>query len=295
MRIYSPSQTMEWLTCPVKRQLHYREKLVPRLPGKREAAGTLGQAVATGLAVYNTARGYRAAGSDSTRDYEDIAKVASHIASEDASRRTAQYEYAGCIIREDDRMTWDAIPARAAKIVTKFIEKDPIPPHWRVAAVEETLPEYGFARPDLVLERPSGGYTVVDYKVKLSLDTRYREREMRRWRHSWQLLHYVWAAGQVYGPCSQYHICMIRLEPSFSIDLEPFEVHPEDMLKWEASARRAWAQMEAEDEGRAEPWMAAVHADNYGDCEYYGACFEAHWEPALMERQYARLERKHAS
>ena len=198
----------------------------------------------------------------------------------------------GARVGEWDQAQAAAIPRRVARAITAYIAEDAaerlIPASWSLLAVEHAFPDYGYARPDLVVHDGLGP-AIVDLKTRLTLDPRWRERELMRYRHSWQLLHYAWAWGQ-YAQCrvGRYYICLVVLEPRFSVELMPYPITSEALAVWEQSAQRVWAQMAAEDQGAARPWMAAKHADEFGNCEFYDACFTHQWDEARMAVDYMR-------
>jgi PD-(D/E)XK nuclease superfamily len=290
MRAYSPSQTTTWIDCPIKRALAYQEKWMPRRYGKRELAAILGGGVAAGLGAYYHFRGACEqwdGQSISTKPYVDIAVQVTRA-------RLRELEEIGAVVNDYDRAQQDALPDRVQRAVEKYITWDvegrAIPHAWLILDVERTLPDHGHARLDLGVDDGQGP-AVVDHKVKLQLKREYRQRELDRYRHSWQMLHYAWAYGAVLGrPIRRYYINLIVLEPQFSVELVPFSVEPEHMAQWEQSARRVWAQMEREDQGIEHPWMAAKHADEYGNCEFAEACLTHKWDPALMAAEYVRKE-----
>ena len=280
MRVYSPSQTTTWMQCPLKRALAYKEGWRPRVLGNREAAALLGLAVGAGVAgVY---KGY----------YRAAAVAEANCV---AGMGLEDYEKKGCRWADHAEGTAAAVPLRASKAVGKFIDAHPVPENWSVVAVEQSLPDHGHCRPDLIVRAPTA-LAVIDWKTKLSLKADYRTRELERHRQSWQMFHYTWAVGERYQETvSRYYIGLIVCEP-FSVELIPYDVAPEHATMWLQSARRIWAQMYMEDMDIAKPWQAAQHADQYGNCEFYQCCFEAPWssqgpDETVMAADYVRRAR----
>ena len=285
-RIYSPSQTVLWDQCALKRTLHY-QKWVSRIVGKRDLAAMLGQAVGTGLADHY--QGVAAGGAKcSTGCLADgwstqtgmLTWAPSTLARTAAEQLLAALVPGGRRIEPWDQAQADALPMRAARAVERYIDSGgPIPPEWRILAVEETLPS-GVARPDLVVD-DGRGPTPLDFKTRLTLKPEYLAREQTRWQTSWQLYHYAWELK-----ADHYYICLLVLEPRFRAELYPFEIHPQTLQRWELSAKAKWAAMQAEDENRARPAMAAQHTDAFGDCEYLKACFRYRLDPEKMAQDY---------
>ena len=273
-----------------------------KVAGKRDLAMILGTAFAAGVAAHNLTK----------PDAAYVARMTAVHALQDLEEQGRRVESWDCSQR-------DAIPERAAKAVEKYIAHNPIPAEWRILQVETLLPS-GVARPDLVVD-DGRGPTPLDYKFKLSLKREYEEREVSRWRMSWQMLHYCWEIqGQAsrdaekrpgavstevtdgtrmqdrdktllsrsLTPDYHYYICLVVAEP-FRVQLYPFEVYPQTMDWWEQSARRYWQRM-AQCEGDDE--MASRHADEYGECEYAGACFGHHLDRERMMADYIQLPRR---
>lgn len=271
--VYSPSQTEVYGSCPLKRTLSYAG-WVSRGVGKRDLAAILGTAVTVGLEEYNRCRRYgdrRIAPADAARNQA----IASLAVLPSQGRR----------IEDWDQSQANSIERRAGLAVERYIAADPIPPEWPILAVEGWLPS-GQARPDLVVD-DGRGPCAIDYKTKLTLKSEYESREMARWATSWQLYHYSWELK-----ADHYYICLIVLEPKFRTQLIPFEIHPETMRLWETSARTRWKDMADEDDGRRQPAMATQHGNEYGPCEFVGACFGCRLDPEKMREDYVQVTRE---
>ena len=199
----------------------------------------------------------------------------------------------------------DAVANRAMLAAEKFVTRcvnGPSPLEGaQVLGVEQVLPSG--SRMDLVADWGRGD-EVLDWKVKLSLYKRSGqtveqalEMAFADYANDHQLLHYSWELYQFASAPypSFYHIGLIILEPTFRIEVRSFPIVPETLEAWCQSAERIWAQMAAEDAGEARPWMAAAHSTRYGPCEYQKACFECHWDPALMSRDYVQVGMKEAA
>ena len=276
----------------MKWHLRSREHWVPRVAGKRDLAAILGRAFAAGVAVYNNGlRLYEDREISRWRMYDSRAATeAARLAATDA---LAELDRQGRRVEVWDHSQRDAIADRAAKAVEKYALHNPIPSTWPILAVEETLPS-GVARPDLVVD-DGRGPTPVDYKTKLTLKKEYEDREISRWRMSWQMLHYCWELQSPpcgWPPCGSqfdrldfhYYICLVVMEP-FRVQLYPFEVHPNTMAWWVQSAQTRWNGMV----GEGQPTMASKHSDEYGECEYAAACFQHHLDPGRMAEDYVQL------
>lgn len=284
---YSPTQTQAWLRCPILRELS--RDWESRWVGKRELAALLGRGFAAGVAIYNLARWNKTTLQASKEEAVETGRA--YVTSQ-LTRYAENY-----VINDFDVPLRDSVIPRLTRILTDYPAIDLIPETWTVVGVEQTLPSR--ARIDVAMDA-DGRLVIIDYKTKGSLSEYYRNIAIEEWRNSWQMYHYVWEYGLgtpgnwpgVTGrTITDYYIVLVTCEPRPKCELLPFTVHPESLARWEASAWRVWEQMAKEDAGEALPWMAAVHRDQYGPCEYYKACFELFYNESLMEKDYVRKVR----
>ena len=270
----SPSQTSEWMECPIKRMLNYKMGLKPRRISKGEIAAIGGRAFAKGMETF-----YRSQiSSGPVASYTDILQASlseislakQHIT--DRGRDIPQWEQA----------YYASIEGRVENAIKKYLANDPITSNFTICDVEKVLPSHGNARIDLGV-RDDFGLAVVDFKFKLRLDAKYYDREVLRYKNSWQQYHYSWAYEEdMCEPVRRYYICLVVAEPRFSVKLHEYPIHPETMEMWKQSAQRIWTQMEHEDQGLSQPWMAAEHETKYGPCPYQAACFTHRYDMNLM-------------
>jgi hypothetical protein len=173
---------------------------------------------------------------------------------------------------------------------------------WLIRDVEKPLSEHGDCRPDLVVHQGEVAFAPLDYKMKEKLWVKTgetiesaRNRTLIEYEHSWQMLHYVWAVREMYGQCDGYYICLGELSPKPHYTVQFFQVSDEVMERWERSALSYWENMDMIDYSPVEgPYaaMAANHRNQYGQCEYYWACFEANLDPEKMRYKYVQVERR---
>ena len=272
----------------MKRALRYTHGWRPRRIGKRELAAVLGTGFAEGVAIYHRARHAVQPRSLSPTELIEIAEASAACAQTSASRRLVELQQAGFVVNDWDAATAQALPLRVHKGVMRYVSANPLPESWTVTAIEQTMGDYGNARLDLALE-DSDGPAIADVKVKLQLDSKYRAKELRRYQDDHQQMHYAWAWGRMLQRAvTRYYIVLVVLEPKFSVELLPYQIHPETLMAWEGSQRVVWADMAAEDAGTREPYMVAKHWDEYGECEYRAACFDYHWDESLMGQEYVQ-------
>lgn len=278
----------------MKRHLRYSLGWRPRRIGKRELAATLGSAFAAGVAVYHTRRQTAQPHALAPTELTEIAEASAATAVFEAARQLARLQDQGFVVNDWDAPIAQALPLRVSKSVMRYVLTDSLPATWTVRAVEYTLADYGNARPDLAIDDVDGP-AIADVKVKLQLDAKYRAKEITRYQDDHQQLHYAWAWGLYNGRnVHRYYIILVVLEPKFSVELLPYQIHPETMEAWRQSQLVTWHDMALEDAGEREPYMVAKHWDEYGECEYRKACFDHHWDPQLMTQDYVNTREKKA-
>jgi len=265
-----------------------------KVNGPRDFARVLGAAFTAGMAFYNEWRRTAPTPAHCPSDMVDAA-VQTAIFTADVELR----KFEGRVIGERDEAQRTAILPRTERAVRRAIAADPIPPEWQVILVEQTLGEaYGWAKPDLVVYDPRG-IAPVDYKLKLTI--RGKSPDERRWNkdqlvadfsRSWQMYHYCWALGlENKADVTHYNIALVVLEPSFSIELLPYEIDPESLRQWETFAVATWARMEQIENGEAIPVCGMDCGSRYGPCEFQKMCWDFHYDWEQAKFDYVR--RKH--
>lgn len=277
MKRYSPSTTEKWLKCPLYR--HLSKEWSPRRLGKRELAAILGKGFHVGVAGYNAHRRGLGGGDGFKEYYADMAIQSVRM-------ELAQAKERGAYVLDSDKAQEAALEKRVATVVANYIKNDPIPEAWTVLDVERILPEWGNCIIDLAMDTPMGP-VVIDYKCKLSLDAKWLDKEIARYRLGEQRAHYSAGYGDFIGrPVHSFYICLVVCEP-FRVHLLPFVNDPEALAMWrQAREQGTWKVMEMEDQGLVGVGMAAKHMDEFGVCEFANACFEHHLDEGLMEREY---------
>lgn len=263
----SPSQTVEWLRCPVMRTLNYKMGIKPRRLGKGDIAAIGGRAFGKAMEVYHGNAG--------------VDPISTGV--DEVRKDKAEILRQGREVPDREMAYFSSLESRVEHSVRKYVLADPIKERgFTVEDVELPLTDHGYARIDLGVSDDMG-LSVIDYKFKMNLDAKNYDREVNRYRNSWQQYHYAWAYGEHKGkPVNNYYICLVVAEPKFSAKLHEFPIHPETMEMWKESANRIWTQMEHEDAGLTQPWMAANHEDNFGPCPYAAACFTHRYDMNLM-------------
>jgi hypothetical protein len=182
---------------------------------------------------------------------------------------------------------------RLEKAIKGYLAKPQLPIEWQIVSVEEDLgEEAGHARPDLIV-RDEMGLAVLDYKYRTRLPAEYRVKTLQEFAHTTQMMHYAYFVGQRYNePITRFYIGLAVGEPRFLFDLVPYPVHEETLKVWYQATAPLWKLMEETDNGERLPSMAAEHSDRFGRCPMYKACFEHHFDPYLMARDYLHVPTK---
>lgn len=271
IKVFSPSQTKDWGFCPYYWEFRQRGWAPKRL-GRKELAGVAGTGFAAGMAAYHV-------GQNPQQGAEGA-----------LIREWTTYHSAGAIFEDADP---DIIHTKVMDALAKTIQYNPIPATWQVLDVELTLPDHGNARIDLGVHDGSG-LAVADYKLKLSLQAKYHDKEVNRYINDFKMLHYAWAYGQYkHTLVERYHMLIVILEPVFTIKVGSFSVHPQILQAWERGARAMWDQMGWHRAGETPLWENPDHESKWGRCEFERACFDLRREESLFFSDYINVKEIH--
>jgi hypothetical protein len=274
VKVYSPSSTQKWLTCPRLWSLEkeWRSKLVT----KRDVGGILGGGFAQGMQEWYGQR---------TTEIMAGARALGYVQVE-----IAKLEAAGVHPQNDEIAQLLAnLPGTVTGAVAKYLAKNPIPQDWQILASELEMGEEK-CRLDLGVKDNSGP-AIIDFKVKRKLEARYRAKTIEEYRFNPQQLHYCWRWSQIIQePVLRYYIVLVSLQPTFQASIHQFDVPPQTLKFWEDSYDIHWMRMEGDaDYGRGLPPGNFNNClTRYGPCEFQPACHEYHHDPLLMEVEYVR-------
>lgn len=287
MKVYSPSQTISFDTCPLLRQTEYGDNWKVKIAGKPQIAAMMGTAMAAGIADYYRPK----CGQKATHDSPTQSLLHSW------DYETKHFCNSGGVLEDE---VINRLPPLMTKALDYYMTHDPVPTTWEILGVEYSLPESGYARPDLIVRIPGLGIAPVDHKWKESLYVRYnetkesaRQRTLLEYKDDWKMLHYCWAIQRHFGePCLQYVLILGELTPSSRLSSQRFEVNEEVLLGWEASAQQHWQDMQDVDAGVRVPAMATKHETKYGPCPFYLGGQFACLRPELLHFNFIQVERQ---
>jgi hypothetical protein len=296
MKIYSPSQTVTAMKCPMLNSLQ-REGWRLRDQGKPLLAQIVGKAIAAGLGIYNGYRkSYEKGGNIAVGtlavDRSGISKSAMECALVIMAQEMTQIEKLGYILTPASEDYLKTMQDRVCKSILHYIANDLIPANWRIVDVECNLGEgAGNARPDLIVRDNNGALGVVDYKTLSEYKTQYYRDHIEAYRDSFQMKHYMHFGQKVYNESiERFYIASLITQPVKQA-LHTFEVNPESLELWYQATTGMWQYMEQVELGQAKPWMASEHKTRFGECEMYAMCFRYRFDEQAAKHKYIRIEK----
>ncbi len=280
--VFSPSSTQTFSFCPRKWALE-KQGWKSRYIHYPELCAWLGSAVSASLEVWNVSKQL---GLQPDVDVCVDSGVRSiHEAFDQAMTQGR---------RITDEAFYAGLFEKVRTAVALYTKHDPLAAY-DVVAVEQTLPDSGKARPDVVV-RDAQGLMVVDYKVKVNLAAQWMEKELSKYEQYHNMLHYCWKVGT-----TRYAIVLIVLGPKQTVKFQPYSVSSEYGPIWLGDAQHAWAHMGAHMAIGIDTFTAhelaglagnIKHLDEYGQCGFYKACVEYGLNEALMGVDYVRTKKE---
>lgn len=263
--IYSPTETESWLRCPVYRA--YQKRWAPR--GNWTPHRLLGNAIHAGLAAHYGLPPLRP-------DPSEALPLA-------VAYNVLDDEYV-----DQDEWTRDGLAKLIEKGLQAALTLDVLGLEGKVVAVEKRILR---CKADLIHREPAG-LVVTDWKVKLELDSRYKDRTLGELTDAWQFKHDAWAISSHYGePVVRVQAGVIVLTGRARAFLHPLlHLTSEHLDNWHQGAETAWLRMAEEDDGIAAPTMNTTACRRYGVCPYYDACHHLNGDETRFATLYDRVE-----
>lgn len=276
-RVYSPSQTADWLTCPILRQFKRPSTLrgeeqphvwEPRGSEEWTPNRLVGTAVQEGYNVYLRERG-------APSDLDEAAEG-----------RVEDVIRAGFV--DQPKYTVEGLVKLVLRGVQALLDADLYARH-QIIDLDEPL---SYSRPDIISRHETQGLGHSDLKVAFRIDERYRPKRMSEYETDDQFWHYAWEIAEHLGePVKWFRPIQLILTPKATVLKETFQVDPERLAFWLESARAHWDDMQAEDEGRkpiAGRWQSCL-GGKYGPCVAYDFCHKFHRDPIQATLYYQRV------
>lgn len=243
-QVYSPSETENWLTCPVWRQ--FSKSWTPR-EIEWEPARVLGVAVQEGLNVVLRGQG-------GEREVEA------------AVTQRLQAEFV-----EQPKYTLPGLVKLALRGVEVTLDADLLSRH-QILMVDEPL---SGSRPDVVSRHETEGLGVTDFKVSQKVDERYRAQRLSSYETDDQFWHYAWEVGETLGePVKWFRPVVVILTPKATVLTDTIHVTPTRLKFWLEGAESHWRDMDAEDRGlrATAPNWQSCRGGRFGPCKAYDYC-----------------------
>jgi hypothetical protein len=147
---------------------------------------------------------------------------------------------------------------------------------------------YGRTKPDLVGRNRDGRLVVIDHKVKMNLDDRYKEKELLKFDTNNQMMHYAWTVAQDMGePVYEVIIHLIVLAPRVYTELHPIRIDQEHLAFWLEGVAKDWESM-AHNDNRPrfsacmDPWP----------CDYRAGCHTFNGQESKFNVLYDPKEKR---
>jgi hypothetical protein len=281
----SPSRQQVYDRCPMLYQLTYVDKWEQREAGNSLSARLRGTAFARGVEVlHNCIK----AGDTDLLVSKEFQQVAVDTA---VGVFNTQYDYCveqGVVFREG---TKEACTSELQRVIPLYALQTPLRTHWKVEHVEFTIEDYS-CRPDLAGVTPDGFPFVGDIKYKSSLDSRWENDTIEEYHYSAQFMQYAHAYRQYLGLSDDhtvYSYLFLVVGAPFRIKSVGWVYGPEVHRTWLISAQEVSRDIVLLHEDEIPPRQAMTHRDKFGWCPMYKACFEYHFDPELMQRDYVQL------
>ena len=269
-RTYSPSQTADFLACPVLRQ--FKRLWTPRVV-EWSPAMLLGNAVQAGINVYlNKQRGPW----EPTDDPDTLAEATVTGVLEDGYVEQSTHTVAGLV-------------KLALRGVQALLDKGLFDRHEILMLDDGEF--LGHSRPDVVSRHDTEGLGITDFKVSRSIDDRIRPKRMSEYTTDDQLWHYSWETQETLGePVKWARVVQVILAPRSDVLVNRWDVDPDRLAFWLTGAEQHWRDMQAEDEGTrmVAPRWPNCRGGKYGVCDFYDACHVLGRDPDKMVVFYER-------
>lgn len=273
-RVYSPSSTDKYLTCPMSWWLGRISNVQPIEYSFMELAGIVG----TSFSIYME------------HLFDSGAETAHRRAHSNLETEHKKLRASNRVCFEQAKAFESQLAKRLDRFIDTYMQFNPIPPTWKLFDPERVFERAGGCRVDTMARTDVGKLAVVDYKTRSRINANQVESTRAEFAVSHQLLHYAWAASQEYNEDVSYTaICCIALEPRAQAHFWVYPVQPRMLAAWSAGMKNVWADMEAVERGERTPNMSSVHSNKYGNCRYHSLCFNYNWDFARAQHHFIQL------
>lgn len=256
--VFSPSETELWLRCPMLHRYQHSRKLVARAE-EWQPHRLLGNAIHAALAKHYVGE----------PEGEQL----------EAASLTLEQEFV-----EQDEWTKEGLYELITKGLKVARQTPLLGPGDKVVAAEKLFLR---GKSDLIFRTPGGVLGVWDHKVKLELDSRYRDKTLKEFSTGWQFRHYAWSSSEHYGYTGDIigGIHLIQLTPRPKAYQHEIPLTRTQILQWLESAKRVWRQM-----ADNKPWMNTLSCERPWRCAFHEACHDLAGDETRFDALYERRE-----
>lgn len=270
-KIFSPSAIKVYSECPVKYELKYVDRWLPRQADKPFWGTVAGDGFDIGSSII--IQGGTVAD----------AQVAAHNL---MLEKVELFHKAGGQFEAQDLVM---IRSDVSVALTKFAAANPFE-RWKEILAQVRLPEqYGKPRLDIVGLDHNGVLSFADIKFKRYLDTQWVQKTVEEYRYDWQFLHYAWAMEKHYGKPVNAYLCLVRLKTAWQAQLFEFVYDPE-LIRMTGLSVARWSE-EMQRSLERGPALGTSHETKFGPCPYKDACLKYKFDDTLMQEKYIQVER----
>lgn len=261
--IFSPYPTTDFQRCP--RKWDYSKRWQPRDEGGKTAM-LVGTAVALGLEHH-----YR----DSTLTVDECQQVAT--------------EHTELNYQEGSDRSLEGVVTLVRRGVKHGMATD-----LGLSDILGVEKFYGRTKPDLVGRNKASQLVVIDHKVKMNLDDRYKEKELGKFDTGNQMFHYAWTVAQDMGePVVEVLIHLIVLAPRVYTELHSIKIDQAHLVYWLQSVKVDWQEMKSIENGYAEIRARFSACSDPWPCEFRDGCHTFYGREEAFPALYDKKERRY--
>ena len=268
MKVYSPSQTENFIRCPRMWDLGKRWTQIEVWTPER----ALGKAIDAGVLAFLK-----------SKDPE----YATLLASEELESEWTHEPY---------EMSLDAGQAHVKKVLKNTLRKLPDLVPTEVHALHPRLGEEN-CEPDVIFLNAYGQMDIIDIKYTHTIQPQYVSSRLRQMEPSGQLRHYAWRAMEEYRPLSvsRVGIALITGLPKADVHVSWWDLDHRLLSVWLSGRESVWRQMELVERGIMQPWDSDGNCFKYGEahaCPFYTAHFRLGLDESLFANHYVPRNRE---
>lgn len=271
LKMFSPSSIKVYSECPIKYELKYMDRWLPKQADRPFWGTVAGDGFDTGSSIL--IRG----GTVEEAQRAGIALMEEKL--------TLFSSAGGELDVQDKKWVFDDVQVA----LMKFAKDNPFA-KWSDLQVQVRLgDQYGRPRLDVVGLDNNKQLSFADVKFKRYLATEYVGKTVEDFRYDWQFLHYAWAMGETHGKPVNAYLCLVRLKTAWQSQLFEFVYDP-NLLRMTGQSATRWSE-EMQRSVERGPALGTSHDTKYGPCPYKDACLKYQFDETAMKEKYVQVGR----